>query len=189
MLTQNRYALKEWAVAIHHLAMGNHILVLRKGGILEVKKGFEIKHDEFFLFPTYVHQKKEDLIKNAHKDLDDITKQYTPDGNVSLEYYATVEATAKINDITTLKKLAGMHILSDSAVESRFNYREKGLNALILRVYKLQRSASIVNTTEYDGCKSWVELEQEIPTTGCENVLAEAEFRKKLADIRNVVKI
>ena|SRR3989338_3020053 len=189
MLTQNRYALKEWAVAIRHLAMGNHILVLRKGGILEVRKGFEIKHTEFFLFPTYVHQKREDLIEAAHKDLDDITKQYTPNGNVSLEYYAVVEATVKINDITTLKKLAGLHILSDSAVASRFNYREKGLNALILRVYKLQCSVSIVNTPEYDGCKSWVELEQEIPTAGCEPVLSDGEFQKKVVAIRGVVKI
>ena len=56
-------ALKEWAVVCKALEMGKQILLLRKGGILEYRNGFEIKHNKFFIYATYEHQSK-DSIKN-----------------------------------------------------------------------------------------------------------------------------
>ncbi|RPJ57922.1 MAG: DUF1802 family protein, partial [Acidobacteria bacterium] len=35
-------ALKEWAVVCRALAAGRQVLAIRKGGILEVKPGFEV---------------------------------------------------------------------------------------------------------------------------------------------------
>ena len=54
-------ALKEWAVVCKALEEGRQILLLRKGGIMEYKQGFEVKHNKFLLFPTFEHQSKESI--------------------------------------------------------------------------------------------------------------------------------
>ncbi len=58
-------ALKEWAVTVRALAEGEQLITLRKGGIREENKHFEIEHDRFFLYPTFDHQRN-DLIRQSH---------------------------------------------------------------------------------------------------------------------------
>ena len=58
-------AFKEWAVTVRALAEGEQLLTLRKGGIREENKHFEIEHDRFFLYPTFDHQRN-DLIRQSH---------------------------------------------------------------------------------------------------------------------------
>ena len=58
-------AFKEWAVTVRALAEGEQLLTLRKGGIREENKHFEIEHDRFFLYPTFDHQRN-DLVRESH---------------------------------------------------------------------------------------------------------------------------
>ena len=58
-------AFKEWAVTVRALAEGEQLLTLRKGGIREENRHFEIEHDQFFLYPTFDHQRN-DLIRCSH---------------------------------------------------------------------------------------------------------------------------
>ena len=58
-------AFKEWAVTVRALAEGEQLLTLRKGGIREENKHFEIEHDRFFLYPTFDHQRN-DLVRDSH---------------------------------------------------------------------------------------------------------------------------
>ena len=58
-------ALKEWAVTVRALAEGEQLVTLRKGGIREDHKHFELEHDRFFLYPTFDHQRN-DVIRDAH---------------------------------------------------------------------------------------------------------------------------
>src|SRR4029453_15133172 len=58
-------AFKEWAVTVRALAEGEQLLTLRKGGIREENKHFEIEHDHFFLYPTFDHQRN-DLVRESH---------------------------------------------------------------------------------------------------------------------------
>ena len=44
-------AFKEWAVTVRALAEGEQLLTLRKGGIREENKHFELDHERFFLYP------------------------------------------------------------------------------------------------------------------------------------------
>ena len=44
---------------------GRAALTLRKGGIREENKHFEIEHDRFFLYPTFDHQRN-DLVRPSH---------------------------------------------------------------------------------------------------------------------------
>ena len=58
-------ALKEWAVTVRALAEGEQLVALRKGGIREDDKHFEVEHDQFFLYPTFDHQRN-DLVRESH---------------------------------------------------------------------------------------------------------------------------
>ena len=53
---------KEWAVVTNALLTGKQSILFRKGGIIEKKKTFSVDHQNFLLFPTYFHEKKEDLV-------------------------------------------------------------------------------------------------------------------------------
>ena len=44
---------------------GEQLLTLRKGGIREENRHFEIEHDRFFLYPTFDHQRN-DCVRDAH---------------------------------------------------------------------------------------------------------------------------
>src|ERR1700712_2329282 len=58
-------AFKEWSVTVRALAESEQLLTLRKGGIREENKHFEIEHDQFFLYPTFDHQRN-DLLRDSH---------------------------------------------------------------------------------------------------------------------------
>jgi len=59
-------AFKEWAVTVRALAEGEQLVTLRKGGIREPEKHFELDHDRFFLYPTFDHQRN-DLVRESHQ--------------------------------------------------------------------------------------------------------------------------
>ena len=58
-------AFKEWAVTVRALSEGEQLLTLRKGGIREENKHFELEHEQFFLYPTFDHQRN-DLVRESH---------------------------------------------------------------------------------------------------------------------------
>ena len=51
---KNNKALKEWAVIVKVLVEGKQILVVRKGGIVEVDDKFEVQEKEFFLYSCMI---------------------------------------------------------------------------------------------------------------------------------------
>src|SRR3978361_1196205 len=59
-------AFKEWAVTVPALAEGDQLITLRKGGIREENKHFEIEHDRFFLYPTFDHQQGQ-FVRESHR--------------------------------------------------------------------------------------------------------------------------
>lgn len=171
MLSRNRFALKEGSSVCDRLAKGEHILLVRKGGIRERRKGFEVEHREFFLFPTRYHEKGE-----------------SPPDRVELALYATVEDDVPVKDLEKLRGLEGQHAVPWEDVEGRFNYgREKGVHVLALRAYRLARPAALPDARAYAGCASWVELRDEIPVVTEGPVLNRAEFRKKLESMQGIL--
>ena len=184
MLGVNRHALKEWAVVVRELGKGDQVILLRKGGILEQKRGFSLEHREFFLFPTYLHQKEEDLIPSVRKELAQAVRLGSPLHEVWFDYYARVEEAFELAELPLLRKLDGLHALDWSAVESRFHYRRRGLHVLALRVFRLPQTLRIANLSRYDGCVSWVDLDAELATEGASPVLTDPEFAVKLEAVR-----
>src|SRR5215211_5815003 len=68
-------ALKEWAIICKALEDGRQILLLRKGGIMEYRKGFEVKHNEFLLYPTFEHQSMESIKAEYKEKLNEILEE------------------------------------------------------------------------------------------------------------------
>ena len=184
MLGGNRYALKEWAVVLGRLGKGDQVILPRKGGILEQKRGFSVEHREFFLFPTYSHESEEELIPPIRGELAQAVRGSSPQHEVWLDYYATVEETFWIGELSSLKKLDGFHALTWPAVEDRFQYRRPGLSVLALRVFRLPATLRIPNTPRYNGCVSWVALDAPLSTAGATPVLTDQAFASKLGLVR-----
>ena len=65
-------ALKEWASAVKALEDGTQIFIMRKGGIVEETRDFQVESTDFFLYPTYEHQRKE-LLKEDYRGVIDET--------------------------------------------------------------------------------------------------------------------
>lgn len=187
MQPANRVALKEWAVICRELAAGRQIIVLRKGGIREQSRGFSVEHQEFFLFPTYVHQNEQELVSTARATLADVARSAPPDGELRLDLYAVVTDVLEVHDLESLRGLAGQHSLAWPAVESRFRYRRPGLHVIALRVYRLPKPLSVSYLPRYDGCRSWVQLEPELPVLDAEPVLDDEAFRDRLGHMRAVL--
>lgn len=178
-------ALKEWAIVCRALADGRQTLLIRKGGIEEIKDGFQVTHRDFWLFPTYVHQKAADLVPAIHAEFEEVQETQPPGDAVPFQLYATVEHVVKAMDLDRLRTLEGHHILSWDCIASRFHYRNKpGVHVMAIRVYRRPTVITLKNTPRYDGCVSWVELDEALDTEGCTPVLSDAEFNARLADIR-----
>jgi len=178
-------ALKEWAIVCRALAEGRQTLLIRKGGIEEIKDGFQVTHREFWLFPTYVHQKAADLVPAVHAEFEEVQAAQPPVDTVPFQLFATVEHVVKAMDLDRLRTLERHHILSWDCIASRFTYRNKpGVHVMTVRVYRRPEAITLQNTPRYDGCVSWVDLDEALSTEGCTPVLSDAEFTARLADIR-----
>src|SRR5262245_30107720 len=59
-------ALKEWDTTRDALRRGRQVILLRKGGIADRGGEFRLEHDQFLIFPTFVHQSYKMLKPEMH---------------------------------------------------------------------------------------------------------------------------
>lgn len=177
MQSENRSALKEWATVERALAEGRIALLVRKGGIHERRGDFQVEHREFWLFPTHYHENAHELA-GAFRPLVGAGDPPSRD-TVRLGLYAVVSDALRVESLEALERLEGLHPLAQETVRSRFAYRNKPyLHALLLRAYRLPQPHAIPNTLDYEGCISWVGLDDALPTAGAEPVLSDEEFAR-----------
>ena len=171
-------ALKEWAIVCKALEDGKQMLLLRKGGIMEYRKGFEVKHNEFLLYPTFEHQSVESIKveykeklkeileeqnkynNNNRKEIDKDNKNFNTSSNNIIKLLAKVEDVIEISDKLILSELRDYHIWSDEYVTMRMNYNpSKPMSILLLRIYKLRKPLIVDINDKWAGCKSWIDIE------------------------------
>ena len=169
-------AFKEWAVVCAALGAGWQTIILRKGGIDEGREGFRLMHNEFWLLPTRFHQEPSQLTPDAQPLWRQVQSELLPPGKFQIELYAVVQDVLEVNDFAKLQQLAGEHILSQSTVEQRFNYRYCGLFVLVVRIHRIPVKVEIEDTPYVAGCKSWVELPFAISTNQACPILSDADF-------------
>lgn len=174
-------ALKEWAVAVKALLEGKQILIMRKGGIVEETRDFQLESQSFYLYPTYEHQKKE-LMKEEHQTaIDETLKGWSAeDKDVAIEAYAEVVEDIEILDQEELNRLGQLHIWTDEFAEERLKWKRKNpLHVLLLRAYKLEKPIRIPIREEYIGCKSWIRVDTELPSVHKIAVLDDDAFARQ----------
>jgi hypothetical protein len=170
-----RFALKEWAVICKALAEGRQALLLRKGGIAEDAGEFRLEHTRFWLFPTWTHQQESGgLREEALPLLEEARSERPPAGELRITHYAEVTGVYHVRDLTAALMLAHLHLWSEETVRKRFAYRTPGLFVMPVRVWRAAQTHVIPDAIHYEGCRSWVGLEAELPTEGAAAVLDDA---------------
>jgi hypothetical protein len=186
--TSTTRALKEWAVVVRALEVGQQLVILRKGGISEVGNEFRIEFPEFLFYPTYEHQKADSLLSTFESVLKR-TQQEAPLTNVvRIGLFARVTDSFDILSEAQVAALRPYHIWSDSYALERLHWRPtKPLAALALRAYKLPTEVELPFRPDYRGCTSWVTLEQEIPLADAKPVISDAEYEQRVESLRSTL--
>jgi hypothetical protein len=182
-----RHAFKEWAVICRALGEGRQALVLRKGGVAEDGGTFRVEQTRFWLYPTYAHQQAGALSLEGQALLSQVEADRTPPGVVRLTHWAEVDGVFHLHNLVAALKLGELHLWTSETVQSRFAYRAPGLYALPLRVWRAPQAVELPETPHYAGCKSWVELERDLPTEGSTPVLDDGAFRALMVTLETLL--
>jgi len=177
-----RTAFKEWAVVVDALGRGDQVLILRKGGIAEGREGFQLEHPEFLLFSTLYHQQRDLVTPAAQARFDARVVSLPPPEIVRIEYYATVADSRRLECLSDAEALRGQHCWKDEVIADRFEWGvSENIYAIALRVHRLPLPIELPMVPAYGGCRSWIELEKDVATTGSQPVLDAVAFDQKLA--------
>jgi hypothetical protein len=199
-------AFKEWAVTVRALAEGEQLLTLRKGGIREENRHFELTHDRFFLYPTFDHQRN-NLVRQSHHpelrraleegvwaDGEPPPRALIQDGGIQqpervrIRAWAEVHDHYEINDPRIVDGLSPFHIWTSDYAAKRLRWKPRHpLHVVVLRVYRIPRPVTVRVQPEYHGCASWVEIDRELPFEGTP-VIADGEFDRAAAEIDGIVR-
>lgn len=186
MLTSN-VALKEWAVLVDALERGTQLLLVRKGGIRDPQGSFDLKHREFFLYPTWEHQQQEALRTEFRARFRELAVA-VPSQSLSLSVYAGVAFCGEIQDPKVLAGLARYHIWTPEFFEERMRYKPATPTlVVVVRAYRLKDPIPLLVKPEYAGCKSWVPLGEELPVGEAIPVVDNQRFRRALEEISSAV--
>lgn len=187
MLAENApIALKEWAVTVDALLQGELIFVVRKGGIVEETRDFELISPQFFLMPAYEHQKEHLLKKEFQGRIAATMTDWSPQQEImKLKGYANVVEDIEITSEAQLQALYHLHIWTEDFAIERLKWKKKKpLHLLVMRVYRLNTPLMPPMRAPYTGCKSWVKIEDELLGTDFVPVLTDDQFEQKYNEVK-----
>jgi hypothetical protein len=160
---------------------GEQIIILRKGGLIEGPGGFQVEHPEFLLFPTLFHQQRESVLPEAQARFDGIAHLMPVPEVIRLECYAQVVGWHRLGSLAEAYALHGLHIWRDDVIEERFDWgHDKQIHVMAVRIFRLAAPVELPMLESYAGCKSWIEVAQDISTVDARAVLDDAAFSAQL---------
>ena len=161
----NHTALKEWASVIDALGTGRQVILIRKGGIADPKFGLEA--DRFYMFPTNFHE-----------------GGAPPSDAIPITHWCEVVRTWEVRDLETLLRLEPLVALDRKTLETRYRFRQdQAIHVIAVRTWALARPATVAMTDAYEGCRSWVSLDEEIDIDGSQAVLTTEQLQSKIDDV------
>jgi hypothetical protein len=175
-------ALKEWDLLINALLAGEQAILLRKGGIYEADNQFELEHQRFLFYPTFIHQDPR-MVKPEWRNR--IRKLAAEPDKIDIKGYGEVAEILEVPGRPQLETLSDLHLWDAPLLDMRFAYRpEKPLYLVIVRAFQLANPVIIPNTLEYAGCKSWVPLLEPIDISAARQAMPEEKLQQTVARIR-----
>lgn len=174
-------ALKEWHLVIQALLGGQQLVLLRKGGILEANNEFELEHQTFLLYPTFVHQQ----LNGIKPEWRDKVQQHAQEpSEILIEGYATAKQIFEVPCREAMDQLHDLHVWDPPLLDMRFNYRpEKPLYLVVLQAFRLADPVRVANKLAYAGCKSWVPLDEKINIDGAIKSVDDAKIEQVIERI------
>ena len=189
-------AFKEWAVTVRALAECEQLITMRKGGIREENKHFELEHDQFFLYPTFDHQRN-DLVRESHHpelrraleegvwpDDEPTPRALLQDGGIPQPDRVRIRAWAEVTDHWTTDDPRVVDApLAVPRLDARLRDEAARLEAAPPAPHHapagLPHPAPVTVRVrdEYHGCRSWVDIERDLPFEGTP-VMADEEFER-----------
>jgi hypothetical protein len=125
------------------------------------------------------HQQRESVLPEAQARFDQLV---FPSAEIlRLEYFCRVVSWRKLDSLAAAQTLEGQHVWKPEIIAERFEWgRSKAIFALAVRTYKLPKPIDLPMSASYGGCKSWIELEQDVDPAGAAPALSDAEFAERL---------
>jgi CDP-diacylglycerol--glycerol-3-phosphate 3-phosphatidyltransferase len=185
-------AFKEWEAIVEALGQGAQIVILRKGGIAEGKSGFQAKHPKFWLFPTGYHQQWEKTKPDLRRYLAASPSSPEKGREIALHYFAEVTDAIYLSSWEQVARLDDVHFWGEEILRERFDYQERpgmeaGLHLLIVRVSRINLPHQLAPSSEYEGCKSWIEVPVDWEHDIAAHVVRTEEFATRRSRILAVV--
>jgi len=178
-------ALKEWSKTEKAIERGEQVLLFRKGGINDSKGSFQIKENQFVIFPTSFHSSSEN-------DGDDKVPDMKKGDAVPFSIVCRVTRAWQTSDKSVIKSLDRFHALREDEIISRVNYKpNEPYSILEVRAYVLPKDEFVLpaDVEKYGGCKSWIEkLPFGIPdTTSLPPVLDQRDWLISQSDLKRKI--
>jgi len=147
-------------VIVRALLAGEQILDVRKGGLRENGRHFDVKSARVWLYPTTEHQQRE-LLKPAYQRWIDETDagSVRPDV-IRIAGWADIVGVAQLTEPADLAKIAGKFVWTLDYAEKRLAWKRRDpLWVLALRAHRLLEPIEVPYREEYAGCSSWVDVD------------------------------
>jgi hypothetical protein len=183
---------------------------------MEYRRGFEVMHRDFFLYPTFEHQSKESLQPDYMDNLDILLQNAPVKNRNIITSCASVVQVNEINDKSMLRRLEKYHVWNDRYIDIRMSYNPKRpMKVLVLRVYKMSKPLEVDIKPALLGCKSWIPVQLlqslqsdtthqggekpqqednnrsvstiDIVRDGCQPVFSDSEFTEIVAELQEVL--
>ena len=180
-----RTALKEWKVLWGPDPSRARGGLVGEGGGRGQRGGVGGRADRFLLYPTYFHEKAAEIAPRLLTRLDAAHAERPAEGVVRVELLARGAAGGRVESLEPRRRIERAHGLDWSAVQSRFEYRGVPMVQVVaVRVARLVAPVEIVERRRYEGCVSWVELDEGLDVDGATPVLDDASFGERMAELR-----
>jgi hypothetical protein len=186
-------AFKEWAVTVRALAEGEQLLTLRKGGIRETERHFHFDHQRIDLVrESHKPELRRALEEGVWAEGEPGLHSWTMDGGIQqpdrvrIRAWAEVAGHYTIDDPRAVDALSPFYVWTPDYAEKRLAWKRRHpLHVLLLRTYRIPRPVTVKVRDEYFGCRSWLELQRELPFEGTP-VLSDDEFERAAEEIEAI---
>src|SRR5207244_9580617 len=105
---------------------------------------------------------------------------------VRIRAWAEVAASYLITDPRAVDALSPYYVWTPDYAEKRLRWKRRHpLHVILLRTYRIPRPVTVKVRDDYLGCRSWLELQRDLPFEGTP-VLADEEFDRAAEEIEAI---